>query len=112
MNYNLKKPCPTCPFRTNIRPYLRPGRVREFGRGEFPCHLTTGESQDGEEAIQLPDSEHCAGALIMLEKMGQPHQMMRICERLNFYDASKLDMSAPVYDSLDDMIEAHEEAEV
>lgn len=42
----------------------------------------------------------------MLEKMQQPHQMMRIAERLGMYDHTKLNMSAPVYDDVDEMAEA------
>jgi hypothetical protein len=34
--------------------------------------------------------------LIFNEKREQPHQMMRICERLGMYDMTKLDMEADV----------------
>jgi hypothetical protein len=34
--------------------------------------------------------------LIYLEKRQQPHQMMRIAERLGLYDYRQLDMQAPV----------------
>jgi hypothetical protein len=111
MKYELKRPCPKCPCRTDIKPYLRPGRVAELGGGEFACHCTTAPSADGEEMVETKDSQHCAGMLIMLEKMEQPHQMMRICERIGLYDPSQLDMDAPVYDSLDELVEACEEAE-
>jgi hypothetical protein len=42
----------------------------------------------------------------VLERMEQPSQMMQICERIGLYDARKLDMDAPVFDSLEDWIEA------
>lgn len=49
------------------------------------------------ERFQATDkSVHCAGALIFNEKRHTPNQMMRICERLGFYDARKLDMKAGV----------------
>lgn len=49
--------------------------------------------------VPTKDSQHCAGALIFLEKIEEPHQMMRICERLGMYDRTKLDMDAPVFES-------------
>lgn len=106
--YGLTKPCSHCPFRSDIRPFLTPERVREIARSlvraEFPCHETTG-AKEGERA---PESEwkHCAGALILLEKVGRPSQMMRIAERLGMYDARKLDMAAAVYESFEDMVSA------
>lgn len=39
---------------------------------------------------------------------GQPHQMARICERLRFFDPSKLDMDAPVFADMDEVEEAEE----
>jgi hypothetical protein len=47
-------------------------------------------------------SPHCAGALIFLEKLDSPHQMMRICERIGYYDRTKLDMTAPVVEKPSD----------
>jgi len=118
--YALKTPCTSCPFRSDIRPFIRPERVDEIEqglvRGEFPCHKTVNydsapERDDGLLELELRDSTgevHCAGALILLEKLGQPSQMMRISERIGVYDARQLDMNAPVYDSFEEMREAHE----
>lgn len=105
--YGLVKPCAKCPFRTDVKPYLRKSRVRELDRalytGEFHCHETTVEDDDGERVVSR-DSAHCAGALILLEKLNRPSQMMRIGERLGMYDRTKLDMQAPVYDTFQAMI--------
>lgn len=122
--YDLKRPCALCPFRTDIEPYIRGDRAVEIAehlsRGEFSCHQTTvdSEDEDGEsDRVDGPDSQHCAGALIMLEAEGCPSQMMRIVARLKkpdgsrMYDPTKLDMSAPVYQSRADFIEAHSLAE-
>lgn len=122
--YDLRRPCAKCPFRTDIEPFIRAGRAQEIAehldRGEFSCHQTTvdSEDEDGEcERVDGPNSQHCAGALIMLEAEGRPSQMMRIAERLKntdgtrMYDPSKLDMAAPVYQSRDEFIAAHERAE-
>ena len=118
--YRLTKPCATCPFRTDVRPYLRPDRVDEMEadleRGEFSCHKTVRydsmrEDDDGEPDFRTRDRRgeaHCAGALILLEKLERPSQMMRIAERLRMYDARRLDMDAPVFDTFDEMREAME----
>jgi hypothetical protein len=118
--YRLTKPCATCPFRTDIRPYLRPERVDEMEadleRGEFYCHKTVNydsmrDDDEGEPIFETRDragEAHCAGALILLEKLERPSQMMRIAERLRLYDARKIDMHAPVFDTFDEMREAME----
>lgn len=108
--YALTRPCALCPFRTDVKPYLTPRRVREIevglARGEFPCHETTG-AKDGEvESVPESAHAHCAGALILLEKLERPSQMMRISERLGLYDRTRLDMDAPVFDSFEEMIDA------
>ena len=113
--YGLTTPCPNCPFRTDIKPYLRRDSVEAIKeslvRAEFPCHKTTTHEDDPEGGDYLTDTEknqHCAGALILLEKIEEPSQMMRICERLGMYDAAKLNMEAPVFDDWDAMIDAQE----
>jgi hypothetical protein len=112
--YRLTTPCANCPFRTDVKPYLRPERVEEMQesltRSEFPCHKTLDYSKLGEDDVGYGEGYekhgHCAGALILLEKIGEPSQMMRICERIGLYDPRKLDMDAPVFDSWEEMIEA------
>lgn len=74
-------------------------RLKEFAANEFPCHQTASsiEDEDGFAEFRANDkSVHCAGALIFNEKRGVANQMMRICERLGMYDASKLNMEAKV----------------
>lgn len=104
--YGMTSPCPKCPFRNDIPGYLTPARVTEIERSlvnaEFPCHLTTNlDDQDEDEQFYYPtgDEVHCAGALILLEKLERPSQMMRIAERIGMYDMRKLDMAAPVFSS-------------
>lgn len=107
--FDLTSPCPKCPFRTDIEPFLRPDRVMEIEeslvQAEFPCHATLDYSSDSEGA-RTEKTAHCAGALILLEKLERPSQMMRIAERLGLYVRAKLDMAAPVFDSFEDMIGA------
>ncbi|WP_109479206.1 DUF6283 family protein [Paraburkholderia sp. C35] len=112
MNFDLKKPCAQCPFRTDVEPYLRTERVEELCDAivrhdkTFQCHKTLTHDDEG-RALPTDKDQHCAGALIMLEHMRRPNQMMRIAYRLGFYDKRKLDMSAPVYMQARDMIDAH-----
>lgn len=107
--YGMVTPCDQCPFRNDIDPYLREGRVREIerslDRGEFPCHKTVEHDEDG-EPIHSGEQIHCAGALILMEKEGRSSQMMRIAERIGIYDPSKLNMGAPVFGSFNEMAKA------
>lgn len=108
MRFDLTRPCENCPFRKDGKGVeLLPGRWKDIKRAlidkqaTFSCHKTIEfhdpylEEQDGEADwhIAAPGEQHCAGALITLEKMGRPNQIMRIFERLGGYDPSKLDMS-------------------
>src|SRR5690348_9305882 len=104
MKFSMTAPCPKCPFRTDIPTFLRKARAREIAdaltrhQQTFQCHQTVDYSRAddaGNGNDRTPNAQHCAGALIMLEHMGQPNQMMRIMERLGGYDCRKLDMSAP-----------------
>lgn len=120
--YDLVRPCSNCPFRQDKPFYLDPERAEEIAdslrRGaEFHCHKTVHyeeerwdeyEGEEGMEAYYNPlgDEQHCAGALIIMEKNGESSQMMRIAERLGVYDRKKLDMESPVYASLEEFIDA------
>ena len=97
MNYKMTTPCDACPFLIGSGFSYR--SLVAHSVGEFGCHkackLT--DTEDEGEIYQPKDkTPHCAGALIFLEKQNAPHQMMRICERLGMYDASKLNMGADV----------------
>lgn len=114
MNFNLTNPCSTCPFRHDVKPFLNYDRVIEIGEGiierdwTFSCHKTTSHDEE-ENHIPKDDEQHCAGALILLEKLKRPNQMTRIAERLGFYDRHKLKMDSPIYDSIEEMAEAQDD---
>lgn len=114
MDYDLHAPCAQCPFRSDIKPFINAARAREILTcgAEFACHKTLdyANADDDGEARETKHTKHCAGVLIILEREEQPHQMMRISERLGMYDASKLKMDAPVYDSIADAVRAHKSA--
>jgi hypothetical protein len=98
MNYNGRpEPCAECPFLNTpkMRSAFTLARLRQFAdNGEFPCHKTASESEEGFVANEK--SVACAGMLIFNEKRERPNQMMRVSERLGFYDRSKLNMKANV----------------
>lgn len=104
----MRRPCPQCPFLRDSPTRLRNGRVREIQRSlersEFPCHKTLDYSEGDGEGRKTRATQHCAGALILLEKLEAPSQMMRIAGRLGMYDPSALDMEAPVVDSFEEMM--------
>jgi hypothetical protein len=114
--FGMTTPCSNCPFRTDIRPYLMPERVREIEQSlvhvSFFCHKTTkhdaDELDDGDVYTCKGGEMHCAGALILMEKEGRSSQMMRIAERFGLYDREKIDMKAPVFDTFDAMVKAQE----
>lgn len=100
MRFELTRPCGTCPFRTDFAFVLRRARVEDIlralteGNRTFTCHNTRDCPQ------------HCAGALILLERARRPNGMLRVAVRLRLYDPSKLDMAAPVYGSPEEMLAA------
>ena len=109
MNFNLIRPCKKCPFRTDcLAGWLGEARATEIFDGitdqqkTFTCHETTtmDDDDDGQE-------EHCAGALILLEKLEQPNQLMRWMEQLGGYDRQKLKIDSPVFETGEKFIEHH-----
>lgn len=119
MKLDLRTPCQNCPFRTDVRPFLNPKRVAEILEAIVEQDATFSghqhnqfeEDEDGECAvIEGREARHCAGAAILLEKIGQPNQWMRIAERMGWYDRHRLKMDAPVYDSPEAMQAAYNAA--
>ena len=118
---NLVRPCPNCPFRNDIPAYLTKCRIdlmeQELVEDQksFSCHATNTPHDDGFHMIETSDSEHCAGAMILLEKLERPNQWMRWMERLKdpetgkpFYDRHLLEMDSPVFDTFEEMREAQQ----
>jgi hypothetical protein len=114
--YKLRRPCEGCPFRTDVPGYLRRERAQEIAEdlangSEFACHKTTVSDEefggDGSERVATQDSAFCAGALITMERSGQANQIMRVAERLGLYEHEKLDMYAPVHESLFAFVQHH-----
>jgi hypothetical protein len=97
MNFNLTKPCKDCPFieGSSTNTTLEEGRIKGIANdlmagNSFQCHKT----------LNTAKKEHCAGALLYLEREGQPNQHMRIAERLGMYDHTKLEACEKLIDPL------------
>jgi hypothetical protein len=101
MKFELTRPCAKCPFRSD-RPFgLRRARCEEIAAGlfrqdaTFICHETT----------KAPGTEqHCAGALILHEKLGRPNWRIRFAARLGLFEPQRLHLEAPVVDSVAEFI--------
>lgn len=117
MKFDMSTPCQHCPFRTNIAGYLYKARAAEIAEyvlngGCFPCHKTTvdDDNDDGGDGglVTNSDSQECAGAAIFATKHGTSSQLSRIFERLRVGKVAELDLDAPVFDSVEQMVEAQE----
>lgn len=101
MRFDLKQPCADCPFRKDcIRGWLGQVRAEEITDAllaapgkTFACHKTTSFSEEGEHE-QHSDEQHCAGALLLVEAVGFPNQMLQLAERLGARDPQRLDADA------------------
>lgn len=93
MKFDMTSPCSECPFLKSMKRGFTVQRLREFASGAFPCHKTAQMDDEEGQYEATPNSQHCAGALIFLEKRGQSSNFMRVMERLGFYDYEKLDMT-------------------
>lgn len=119
MNFDMKKPCSNCPFLKSGGIRLHQKRVREIAAAlldsqgrTFTCHRTTVDSDDDERGmVDGPNATHCAGALIFAEKNGNQTQMMRIAERMRWYDPGALmeqkEIVGSVFGSLKEMLKAN-----
>lgn len=94
MKFDLVRPCPKCPFRRDCTPgWLGRARATEIADSllaspgvTFACHETTHFTEDeaGEDVYDPNGSEqHCAGAMILVDREGVPNQMLQIAERLD-----------------------------
>jgi hypothetical protein len=120
MKFDLKTPCKDCPFLEPRKFPLSKERKREIAEGllaghTFSCHKTVDYNDDAweDEDDDAPalrsaasDEQHCAGAMIMLERINRPNQMMRWMERFGGYDRTQLRMDAPVFPNFKAFIDA------
>jgi hypothetical protein len=102
----MKEPCKHCPFRFDVKPFLRPKRGEELAMhaynryNSFPCHKTTeyDESSDNGNMVRTAKSLECAGFLTLQINLGAR------CP--DGFIPSEL-----VYNDADEMMAAYEEQE-
>lgn len=119
LGVRLKRPCAHCPFRRDLPGFLRKSRALEIAdglarHGDFACHETIeyGDDEDDEEdgtakGVVTPRSQHCAGALILLLKIGRPNILMRLRMLSGEFHPDECDMEAPVFDTLEEFVRHH-----
>ncbi len=67
----MKAPCVTCPFRRDVRPFLRVERAAQISEStwnpynEFTCHKTLEYDEDADERIVGKNGKTCHGFLAM-----------------------------------------------
>ena len=118
--FDLKTPCKNCPFRRNetrIRFGTRE-RAEEIEeqayRYGFPCHLSAVMDQDctGEDRGYVfgAETQHCAGYLAMQLHGGPASPWPGIDNDEELMDrlAQQMDWDAPVFESVDDFLDAND----
>lgn len=109
--FDLKSPCKNCPFRNDVVYPLRLDRVADIllslteNDDWFACHKTTAHDEETDQQIVVDNSQHCAGAAILLDKISRPNQMMRVAMRLRIVDFSKFGNRDKVFDSIAEMLQ-------
>ena len=115
IRFDLRRPCGTCPFLRAVDPRLHleeiSSRRLERMAPDMPtipwaCHSTTTKCEEGRESCN-DRTQHCAGALIVLEKQGTPSGPRTFVAAIDEIPIADLDLEAPTFDSLDEMHEAY-----
>jgi hypothetical protein len=93
MKYEMTSPCATCPFRRNNVGFLTEKGAQRIAddllnNRPFSCHHM-------DRTPDVVEPQHCAGALIVLEKMRRPHLAMILGASLGLYDRTKLEIGHP-----------------
>jgi hypothetical protein len=109
MKYTMTIPCSECPFRRDRAGFLKRERAQQIANDllaegdqcrPFVCHKTIGLLGDNEQ--------HCAGALIIMEKNHQSNLVMALAQRYAGLNLAKLDVGHPhVFHKMKEFIEHH-----
>lgn len=86
--------------------------VRQFFKEErlFACHKTV-SYPDEEDHGPWPEESQCAGAAIMSIKSNQSHWLLRLAAGEGLFDPARLNMSSPVYESQEALLQAYKDEE-
>lgn len=97
--FDLVRPCACCPFRTDRPGFLTEARAREIADAlvhhdhRFACHNAL--------------AQHCAGALLLLDALGQPNLNPRLAVACGLLDLARLDRTAPTFTDADAFVAHH-----
>ena len=113
LNLNLKRPCNECPFRKDTMfGWLGKRKATEIidciagsDHGSFSCHKTNDFTESGVKETET--TEHCAGALILLHKLGSPNMAMRLGYLARKFNGKNLLDQDQVFDRSEDFIRHH-----
>lgn len=118
MQFDLRRPCAGCPFRTDClpgwlgeKPAARIAESITEGDAPFVCHKTIERNALGER-LEGPHEQHCAGALLVLDRDPRAGglwanlavRMAGFCQVLR---AELLDRTAPVFASFAAFVAHH-----
>lgn len=125
MNFNLKRPCASCPFRTDIAFPLADERRAsiaeslQHGDQTFACHNTVNYDDghwnyDTGEYTNSGDESHCAGALIVMAKSGQlwANVMIRMAKAFGWFDETELHLHVKTFGSLEEFCDGGGQAPI
>lgn len=93
MNFDLVRPCKSCPFR--LSEPERDGEQRKIWEGiakadhVMPCHCTVERDATG-VAVEHPAEQHCAGALLILEARAERNVAMQTAIESGAYEPARL----------------------
>lgn len=112
MKFNVKSPCAHCPFRNDIRGYLRKSRAEEIvnhlsadDSSWFSCHETT--TSKG-RSTKHPDAAQCAGAMLLQVKLNRPNIITRVAIATGALDLNKLNNKLKIiFNSYKEFIQHH-----
>jgi hypothetical protein len=113
LGWKLRSPCAECPFKTTT-PFHEgvaadlPATLTAMMEERFAhtCHRTDPRSDYKGAKRYRGQVQHCAGALIMMERSGRVSLPMADAIASGALDPNKLDMKAPVY-TIREMIDAY-----
>lgn len=104
IRFKLRRPCAECPFKKTTPLHrgvaLNLDTLAESLRDEtfaHSCHRTDSRSDYRQAKRYRGEIQHCAGALIMMEKSGCVSLPMANAMAFGELDVKRLDMAAPVY---------------
>lgn len=115
VGFKLKTPCADCPFRTDAPQHegvaadlMKYANSIDDGHFIHSCHKTDSRADDAEAGSFARATsvgvQHCAGALIMLEKMDKRQVPAWIAYAKKKFKPEELDMKAAVFSSIAQLV--------